>query len=124
MCRDAVEDAAHLQRIADRSAREAVIRDLYALVAFYVANPDHPLPHYLQIGHFVQREEDVKRLADNLRRPVYRSGVQFDHMISGTSVPISMMVAVRPFEFEQPGARVCSCDDDECGGECAGSRPL
>ncbi len=78
---------------ADRSAREAVIRDLYALVAFYVANPEHPLPWYIQVHHVAPLAE-VERIAEERHATVYGpERPMTDHRLERTSVPIVLLVA-------------------------------
>lgn len=86
-------DQATTPPTADRSAREAIIRDLYALVAFYVANPDHPLPHAIQVFHHAPLTE-IKRIAAERGGLVYGEYPQTDHHVAGTSMPISLLVSL------------------------------
>lgn len=80
---------------ADRSRLEGVIRDLYSLVAFYLANPGHPLPQSIQVHHWVDSRAAVQAVAD-----VYASGAvygdarpQTDHFLPQTSIPVALLTA-------------------------------
>jgi hypothetical protein len=81
---------------ADRSVREAIIRDLYALVAFYVANPGHPLPDSIQVFHSVPELPVLQDVAAQFNTPhgIYGEGPQTDHTIRNTSIPIHMIVSI------------------------------
>jgi hypothetical protein len=83
-------------RMSDHSAREALIRDLYSLVAFFVANPDHPLPVYISVGCLVDSREDVQYVADRFGRgrTYGLEGQQTDHMLPGTSRDVNVIVRV------------------------------
>ncbi len=84
------------ERPADHSVREAIIRDLYALVAFYVANPGHPLPTSVQVFHYLPDAAGVAAIAETYQAPrgVYGDRPQTDHDVTGTSIPISLIVSV------------------------------
>jgi len=77
---------------ADRSDREAVIRDLYALVAFYVANPEHPLPVCIQ-AHHVAPLAQLDAIAEEYHAAVYGERPMTDHKLERTSIPIFLLVA-------------------------------
>lgn len=88
---------------ADRTDREAMIRDLYSIVAFYVANPEHPLPDYVTIGHYVDDPAIVDACAYRWNgRPVYGDLPQTDYQLPGTSRDVVMMVRVRAAEEVAP----------------------
>lgn len=79
---------------ADRSQREAIIRDLYAVAAFYVAHPDHPLPESIMVFHHVP-EPIVHDVAAAYGGRVYGDDhVQTDHKVAGTSMPITLVVSI------------------------------
>lgn len=81
------------RQTADRSPRESVIRDLYALAAFYVANPDHPLPTSLSVFHHVDDVADVHAVANTYGGRVY-GHEQTDHMLPGVSMRVGLVVSV------------------------------
>lgn len=90
---EALHDEAARHQTADRTAREAVIRDLYAIVAFYVANPDHPLPHAFQIHHHVPVDE-VERVAERWAGGhTYGDRVQCHHDLPGTAAAVTFLVS-------------------------------
>jgi hypothetical protein len=85
----------------DRSIREGVIRDLYTLVAFYTAHPDHPLPTHITIGHYVETPEEVQRIADDY--PVDfgtyargAAGLQTSFRLTDAKTWINMVTAFDP----------------------------
>ena len=80
---------------ADRTEREGVIRDLYALAGFYVANPDHPLPRSISVHHYVDTPDEVAAMADRHGAGVvYGDGDvrQTDFCLPHTSVTVSLAV--------------------------------
>lgn len=89
------------ERPADRTEREAMIRDLYSLAAFYVANPDHPLPTSIHMYHQEQSLETVRAVADKWsNRDVYGTAPQADHMLPDTSIPVTLLVAAKYAGFD------------------------
>lgn len=80
----------------DQTAREGVIRDLYALAAFYVANPTHPLPTSIQVHHYVTTGARLQTVANRWAGShVYGSErQQCDHDLPNTSMSVSMIVAI------------------------------
>lgn len=88
----------------DRSPREAFIRDLYALAAFYVAHPDHPLPWSISLHHHVDTDAELDRITDEFRlfsisgKPAQDrpdGARQFTHGMPSTRTDICLYV-VRP----------------------------
>lgn len=77
------------RRVAD------VIRDLYAVAAYYVANPTHPLPDSIVMYHHTDLSE-VQRVAAEHGGNVYGSRPQMDHQMPGTTVPVTFLVSVPP----------------------------
>ena len=79
---------------ADRSAREALIRDLYAIAAFYVAHPEHPLPDSIMVFHHVPAAVVVD-VADQYGTKVYGDDhAQTDHKLTDTKLPITLVVSI------------------------------
>lgn len=78
---------------ADRSAREAIIRDLYAIAAFYVANPEHPLPRSIVVYHYVPAAEVELIAAAYAGGHTYGDEMQCHHDLAGTSVNVTMLVS-------------------------------
>lgn len=56
---------------ADSGARQGIIRDLYALAAFYTAHPDVPAPKHITLYHDVPDQVALNRLADELGERAY-----------------------------------------------------
>lgn len=52
--------------VTDSSDREAFMRDMYALVAFFVAHPEVPLPHYISLTCRADGLEQVTEICDSL----------------------------------------------------------
>lgn len=81
----------------DRSDREGLIRDLYALAAFYVAHPHHPLPDSISVYHYVDTAGEVDRIAgEYTQRPAYRrvdDGRQIDFELPGPKSRILLCTA-------------------------------
>ena len=80
----------------DRNAREGVIRDLYALAAFYSSHPDHPLPRSIQVHHRVHSATQLEAIASE-----YAGGhiygdlqQQCDHTLAGTATPVMLLVSL------------------------------
>jgi hypothetical protein len=83
----------------DRSEREGVIRDLYALAAFYVAHPDHPLPTSIAVHHYVPTRDVVEAVVAQFPHPLWPGAkersdgaVQGDHFLNNTNTDIVMHV--------------------------------
>lgn len=78
------------------TALEGVLRDLYALAAFYTAHPEHPLPDSIVLYHHTD-EATVQNIADAYSRPVYpvcADVPQTHHSLSGTKIPVQLLVSV------------------------------
>lgn len=90
----ATSDQPVTQPTADRSAREALIRDLYAVVAFYLADPFHPLPWSITINHHAPAGEVERVAAERSKGHVYGDVPQCHHDLAGTSVPVTMIITV------------------------------
>lgn len=75
----------------DKGPRESVIRDLYAIVAFYVANPDFPLPVQISV-HCVAPTPVVEAIAAERGTRVYGDIAQTDFRIEGTARPVTVLV--------------------------------
>lgn len=94
------ETAAHERRIADRSAREGVLRDLYAIAAFYTAHPDHPLPWGITLNHEVADAAELNRLvaehASLEAREPYPAAAprQTDYKLASTVVHVGFIVSL------------------------------
>lgn len=82
---------------ADRTAREAIIRDLYSIAAFYIANPDHPLPTSINLYSFGVDMERVQHVADRWAGgKVYgEPRNQVDHVLPRTSMPVRFLTSAR-----------------------------
>jgi hypothetical protein len=81
---------------ADRSAREALIRDMYSIVAFFVANPDIPVPWAMTINVHVETAEQLRELAARLDVHVYGLAQdQTDYNIPGTTTPVGLIISSR-----------------------------
>ena len=82
--------------VSDRSPREAVIRDLYALAAFYVANPEHPLPRSIDVSHSLADAAAVDRWATEHNTVPFDGPTSGRRMawieLGGTSIRIEMTV--------------------------------
>lgn len=90
------------QTTADRSPLEGIIRDLYALVAFYLAHPAHPLPTHIQVSHRVADIETVEAVAEQFGHHVYGDVPQTHHDLLDTGpVDITMIVSM-PNRPERP----------------------
>jgi hypothetical protein len=78
----------------DRSPLEGIIRDLYAIVAFYLANPGHPLPTSITLSHKVADESAVDAVAE-----VYSGGhtygdvAQAHHDLISTNIPVTLLIS-------------------------------
>lgn len=83
---------------ADATARQGVIRDLYALAAFYVANPEHPLPTQIVAHHRVQSRALLQDVADKHGTEIYgnpdRPRTDFD--LPGQSTPTTLVTYWSP----------------------------
>lgn len=80
---------------ADRSAREGVIRDLYALAEFYSANPTHPLPVSISVNHYVPNRAQLQEVAYRwCGGQIYGSRPQCDHELPNTSTHIGLITAL------------------------------
>lgn len=87
---------------ADRSPLEGIIRDLYALVAFYLAHPGHPLPTSIQVHHRVASLEAVETVAEQFGHHIYGDVPQTHHDLLDTGpVDITMIISV-PNPIERP----------------------
>lgn len=86
-------DTSQTQPLADKTARESVIRDLYALVAFYVANPEFPLPDSVT-AHTVVTLEQCEAIAAERGGKIYGGFPQTHFDLEGTSRPITIMACV------------------------------
>lgn len=84
---------------ADHGEREAFIRDLYAVAAFFSAHPELPVPSGTTMFAFVDDRETVAKVAVQLGRRTYkRGGVddgQTDVDVDGTAGRMNLIVAVR-----------------------------
>lgn len=90
---EALHDEAARVRSADHSHREAVIRDLYAIVAFYVANPDHPLPESISLNAHVPAGE-VPVVAERWAGGhTYGDKIQCHHDLVGTVTNVTFIVS-------------------------------
>lgn len=90
-----------LPRTEDRSGREALIRDLYAIAAYYVAHPDHPLPTQIALHHSRTPLAEVERIAAENDKHIYGDMPQTDHTLAGTSVRVTFLVTA-PTGEERP----------------------
>lgn len=83
----------HPTTTADRSARESVLRDLYAVAAFYLAHPEHPLPDSIVVYHHVPAAT-VEAVADEYAGGhTYGDVVQCHHMLAGPKIPVTLLVS-------------------------------
>lgn len=71
--------------------RQSTIRDLYALVAFYLENPEFPLPSQLTVIAEAPIET-VEAIAAERGLRVYGDVPQTDFAIDGTSRYVCMVV--------------------------------
>lgn len=85
----------------DRSAREGVIRDLYAIAAFYVAHPEHPLPDSIVVYHHVAPAEVEAMASAYAGGHTYGDVLQCHHMLAGPSMPVTMLVS-EPTRKDRP----------------------
>jgi hypothetical protein len=82
---------------ADRSVTEGLIRDLYAIAAFYLAHPDHPRPHSMTLHHAADVAETERIAAEYGRNgQAYGDVPQTDHDLADCSMPINLLVSSRP----------------------------
>lgn len=86
---------------ADRGPRERLLRDLYAIAAFYVAHPDHPLPASVQIHHHAPLAEVERVAADYADGRVYGDVPQTHHELADVATPVTFIVA-EPTRSERP----------------------
>lgn len=77
----------------DKSVREGIMRDLYALAAYYLANPGHPLPTSIVVYHHAPLAE-VEAVAADAGVHVYGDVPQCHHDLAGTRLPVSLLVSV------------------------------
>lgn len=78
---------------ADKTRRESLIRDLYALVAFYVANPEHPLPDFIDLHHYAPLEV-VERIAGERGSRVIGEDIKLtSHTIADTATPVRLIIS-------------------------------
>lgn len=78
---------------ADRSARESILRDLYALAAFYLAHPEHPLPDSIVVYHHVPSAVVDMVAAEYAGGHVYGDVSQCHHELAGTRLPVTLLVS-------------------------------
>lgn len=77
----------------DRSARESILRDLYAVAAFYLANPGHPLPDSIVIYHHVSAAQVEAIASEYAGGHTYGDVVQCHHMLAGPKLPVTLLVS-------------------------------
>lgn len=88
--------------VHDSSQREAFMRDMYAMVAFFVANPHIPLPHAVTMHSYADKYEQVRQIADERSANEYGSKYpagtpQTDFEIPGTKIrSIVVLTGPRP----------------------------
>lgn len=75
------------------------MRDLYALAAFYIANPEHPLPHQVYVSHDVSSETELRQLARDFDTPVFGGGEgsppMLTHALGNASINVTLAVTAR-----------------------------
>lgn len=79
---------------ADQSPREALIRDLYALAAYYSANPHLPIPHTLTVEHFVETVDELRDLADSLGEIPYGARRSMSHPLPAAPTRVRLHFGV------------------------------
>jgi hypothetical protein len=57
---------------SDQSPRETMIRDLYAMIAFYAAHPNLPVPALIQATHVIGSRDELGAIAALLGADVTR----------------------------------------------------
>ena len=75
-----------------------MIRDLYALAAFYVAHPGHPLPDTIAVHHYVTERAEAEMIAAEFAvKAMARSdgAVQVDHVLRSPKTMMIMHVVWR-----------------------------
>lgn len=81
----------------DRTESEGLIRDLYALAAFYAANPDHPRPDGIHLYHQVSDDAAVVEYANAHGAAVYgRDFRQTDRNLPGMATRVKLIVMAPP----------------------------
>lgn len=75
--------------------RADFVRDLYALGQWYLDHPAHPLPRYLQIGHFLDDPAALVELGEQLGHKVYSDpgGAQFHYDMPGVHTQMQLVVS-------------------------------
>lgn len=88
----------------DRTAREGLIRDLYALAAFYVEHPQHPLPWGITLSHKVPDAGQLQTVADNWTggKTYGDDTPQCDHVLGATSTWVNLVIRVGSDRDERP----------------------
>lgn len=86
---------------ADRGPRERLLRDLYAIAAFYVAHPDYPLPTSVQIHHHASLSEVERVASEYSNGHVYGDVPQTHHELADVVTPVTFIVA-EPNRTERP----------------------
>jgi hypothetical protein len=71
--------AGRVMAVADQSARETMIRNLYALITFYLAHPSIPVPTQIDLTHQLPSREALAEIADELGEQVYGAGRSMTH---------------------------------------------
>ena len=72
-----------------------MIRDLYAIAAFYVANPTHPLPDVITLTSHVDSADRVAEVAEEFSARGPYGGpdrAQSDHTLIGTATHVTMII--------------------------------
>jgi hypothetical protein len=95
-------------RTADRSRLEGLLRDIYAVAAFFTAHPLLPTPWNASFSIEVHTPEDLKAMAEYLGvTRIYADGTQFDYKITQRSEDcdreISVIVALRTRDKSRTG---------------------
>lgn len=91
---------------ADRSPTETLIRDLYATIAFFAANPSLPAPWAVTLNARVETLQQVEEIAERFGGREYgsRDGAgapQTDFDVPGVAGRINVIVSAptpRPFQ--------------------------
>jgi hypothetical protein len=90
----------------DRSPTETLIRDLYATIAFFTANPTLPVPWAVTLNARVDTLQEVEAIAERFGRREYGSHdidgtPQTDFDIPGVDGRINVIVsAPKPKRFQ------------------------
>jgi hypothetical protein len=82
--------ADHTPAAADRSPRERMIRDLYALIAFYAAHPHIPVPELIVATHQLASQEQIAALGAILDEQPYGGHRMLSHRVPGTDGRIDL----------------------------------